>query len=146
MYFVFLLFSVFSFEVNSGFFFHNRVATLIQWCGNVKKQVWERSWWQDIAGNYTIMLGCYARDNLQFITLCDVWSWTQKIWVKHTFSSQLIKKVRECRPHAFSPHYTPGRLVVITLIVILLTCRCSVLERPFWFEKILAGSGPSAYW
>jgi len=65
---------------------------------------------------------------------------------KNTFSSQVfMTKVWESRSHVFSPHYTPGQLVVLTLMAILLMCRCSVLEKSFLCEKILAGSGPSAF-
>jgi len=57
-----------------------------------------------------------------------------------------MTKVWERRSHVFSPHYTPGQLVVLTLMAILLMCRCSVLEKSFLFDNILAGSRLSAFW
>jgi len=66
----------------------------------VKKEVWERSQKLDIFSNYAIMPGCYARDRLSFIHLCDVWSCTQEIWGKtQIFKSGYYEKSLGTRSH-----------------------------------------------
>jgi len=55
-------------------------------CGNSRKEL-------AIIGNSTIMPRCYARDNMPFVHLRDVWSYTQEILLKYTSSIQVTKKV-----------------------------------------------------
>jgi len=64
----------------------------------------------DIFSNYTITLGCYARDSLSFIHLCDVWSCTQEIWVKtHIFKLGYYEKSVGTRSHYTPVRNTDGR-------------------------------------
>jgi len=51
------------------------------------------------------MPGCYVKDSLSFIHLCDVWSYTQDM-SKNTHL-QVMLFWKKCRS-AFPSHYTPA--------------------------------------
>jgi len=66
--------------------------------------VWERTQKLNIFSNYTVMLGCYARDSMSFMHSCDVWNCTQKLRVKtHTFKSGYLEKSVGTRSRPTTP-------------------------------------------
>jgi len=55
--------------------------------------------------NWSFSIITHASDSLSFVHLCDVWSYTQEIWVQiHIFKSGYFEQ--KCG-NAFPPHYIP---------------------------------------